>query len=236
MTAMLKGTSSGEVQSVSTTPEAWIRSSAPFGGASGCAPAAAAACTTAEGAIAKLSVTVTSGIIPESILQLPPSSVGSAIEIEGNLIVDGANGRDWANLPSSVFSCTSNPKVGCDVDLPTGKNDNSFGQGTKEDDLSPTVVRGSIPNNKSDLRTFHVYRETSTAVGHPGYLNMAWSRVTDPTGTTLMDFEFNQSSTNCASASWKVALAWLTTPPRETSKSPSKITVGFRQIRSGSSR
>jgi hypothetical protein len=30
-------------------------------------------------------------------------------------------------------------------------------------------------------------------------LNLAWSRVTDPTGTTLMDFEFNKSSTPCAS-------------------------------------
>jgi hypothetical protein len=30
-------------------------------------------------------------------------------------------------------------------------------------------------------------------------LNLAWSRVSDPSGTTLMDFEFNQSSTPCSS-------------------------------------
>jgi hypothetical protein len=36
-------------------------------------------------------------------------------------------------------------------DLPSGTGDNSFGQGTKEDDPNVSVVSGSIPPNKSNL-------------------------------------------------------------------------------------
>jgi len=133
---------------------------------------------------------VTSGIIPESILQLPPSNIGSGIDIDGNMVVDGGR-RDWVSLPNTVFSCSSNPRVGCDVDLATGKNDNSFGQGTKEDTEDPTVVSGSIPNNKSDLRRFYV---ASERVGSANLLYLAWSRVQEPNGTTNMDFELNHST------------------------------------------
>ncbi len=56
----------------------------------------------------------------------------------------------------------------------------------------------SIPPNKSDLLSFHVYREPGSG-SHPGFLNLAWSRVSEPSGTTLMDFEFNKSSTKCSS-------------------------------------
>jgi hypothetical protein len=52
---------------------------------------------------------------------------------------------------------------------------------------------GSIPNNKSDLKTFGVYTEPGT----PGFLHLFWTRVQEPSGTTLMDFELNQSSTDC---------------------------------------
>ena len=91
------------------------------------------------------------------------------------------------------------------TDLATGSNDDSYQGGVKEDTACPGETTGCIPNNKSDLRTFHAYRET--AVGGPGYLNLAWSRVTEPSGTTLMDFEFNQSSTNCASGPNKLRTA-----------------------------
>ncbi len=49
---------------------------------------------------------------------------------------------------------------------------------------------GSIPPNKSDLLWFYNYAEK---VGNNWYLNLAWVRVQDPSGTTNMDFEFNQS-------------------------------------------
>ena len=48
----------------------------------------------------------------------------------------------------------------------------------------------SIPPNKSDLKTFGLYKEVTA--GTKSYLNLFWTRVQDTSGTTNMDFEFNQ--------------------------------------------
>ena len=127
------------------------------------------------------------------------SLTGSNFEIDGppdgaNLIVDHATGtKDWASVPHSPPPTDASSGEVRKIDEPTGKDDDSFGEGTKEDDGVPTVVSGRIPNNKSDLKTFGVYLET-TATGQQ-FLNMFWHRVQEPTGTTNMDFEFNQSKT-----------------------------------------
>jgi hypothetical protein len=63
---------------------------------------------------------------------------------DGNLVVDTAGNTDWANAPNRVTG----------LDKFADKTDNSFGQGTKEDDPNVTVVTGSIPPNKNDLTTF----------------------------------------------------------------------------------
>ncbi|MFF2494466.1 collagen binding domain-containing protein [Agromyces sp. NPDC058064] len=110
---------------------------------------------------------------------------GSDFEIDtnANLVVnDPAPSIDWAGVDE-----VRKP------DKPTGSGDDSFGQGSKEDTLVPSVVDGSIPPNKSDLKTFGLYLETN-ASGHQ-FLNLYWHRVQDPTGTTNMDFEFNKSKT-----------------------------------------
>jgi len=124
---------------------------------------------------------------------------GSNFEIDedANLKVDDPSppSLDWANVAETRAT-----------DKPTGQTDDSYQGGVKEDTTCPAKTTGTIPNNKSDLRTFHVYREAGSG-DHPGYLNLAWSRVTDPTGTTLMDFEFNQSSTNCTVGPNKVRTA-----------------------------
>jgi hypothetical protein len=99
---------------------------------------------------------------------------------DGNLVVDGTE-TDWANAPSLKFG----------DDKPTGQSDDSFGTGTKEDTPVPSVVDGSIPNNKSDLSRFYVANEN---VSDHDFLYLGWERVQDPSGTTNMDFEFNQSS------------------------------------------
>jgi hypothetical protein len=114
---------------------------------------------------------------------LPAHAVGSStFEItDGDLVVNHG-GIDWASV-------TQVNKA----DKPTGQNDDSFGNGTKEDTPVPQIVSGSIPNNKSDLKNFGTYLET-TASGQR-FLNVYWTRVQEPTGTTNMDFEFNQSST-----------------------------------------
>src|SRR6187551_2984609 len=102
------------------------------------------------------------------------------IDTDANLKVDdGSPSIDWASVNE-----TRKP------DKATGSGDDSFGQGTKESTTVPTVVDGSIPPNKSDLKAFGVYQEGSTAAG---FLNLFWSRVQDPSGTTNMDFEFNKN-------------------------------------------
>jgi uncharacterized repeat protein (TIGR01451 family) len=127
-------------------------------------------------------------LVPNGFTQNPPSSVANPIEIDGNLLDGAAAGKDWANVG---INCIANPKVGCDIDLPTGTGDNAFGQGTKEDTPIPTIVFGSIPNNKSDLLRFYVANER---VVSNDFLYLAWERVQAPNGTTNMDFELNQSN------------------------------------------
>ncbi|HET6687342.1 MAG TPA: prealbumin-like fold domain-containing protein [Jiangellaceae bacterium] len=118
---------------------------------------------------------------------------GSNFEIDddANLKLDDpAPAEDWG-----VLAHPNGPELRA-TDVATGQNDDSYKGGVKEDTECPGETTGSIPNNKSDLLTFHVYEEAGTA-GHPGFLNLAWSRVSDPSGTTLMDFEFNQSEEDC---------------------------------------
>lgn len=107
---------------------------------------------------------------------------GSSFEIDtnANLVVDhDPPSTDWAGVDENR-----------QADQPSGTGDDSFGQGSKEDTEVPSVVSGSIPPNKSDLLTFGTYLET----GDSGrFLHMFWHRVQEPSGTTNMDFEFNQS-------------------------------------------
>ena len=109
------------------------------------------------------------------------------IDVDANLKVDdpAPPSLDWANVTETRRT-----------DAPTGQNDDSYKGGVKEDTQCPGEVTGSIPNNKSDLLTFGAYVEPET--GGPGFLNLFWSRVADPSGTTLMDFELNHSSTPCS--------------------------------------
>src|SRR5688500_1991759 len=85
---------------------------------------------------------VSAGPATAAVISLP----GSNFEIDdnANLTVENpAPSIDWITV-------TENRKT----DQPTGANDDSFGQGSKEDTPVPSVVDGSIPNNKSDLKTF----------------------------------------------------------------------------------
>jgi hypothetical protein len=105
---------------------------------------------------------------------------GFQIDTDANLKVDSDPDAtlDWANVTEVRRADTA-----------SGSTDESFGQGAKEDTAVPAVVDGSIPPNKSDLKYFGVYQEGSTS---SGFLNLYWSRVQDPAGTTNMDFEFNR--------------------------------------------
>jgi hypothetical protein len=106
---------------------------------------------------------------------------GSTFEgSDGNLIVDTPGNTDWANAP--------NLHVG--VDLPTGQTDNSFGQGTQENDVNVSVLTGSIPNSKADLARFAV---ASEFVNGSNFLYLAWTRE-NLSGTVNFDFEINQKT------------------------------------------
>ena len=132
--------------------------------------------------ILAVSVLVAALLSPTSAFASHPevSLPGSNFEIDtdANLKVDDPTPSiDWANV-------TDTRKA----DTPSGSTDESFGQGSKEDTAQPTVVDGSIPPNKSDLKFFGLYQEGTTT---SGFLNLFWSRVQDPSGTTNMDFELN---------------------------------------------
>jgi hypothetical protein len=99
---------------------------------------------------------------------------------DGNLVVNAAGNTDWANAPNLVTG----------VDLASGSTDNSFGQGTKEDDPNVAVVTGSIPPQKSDLTRFYVASEFANS---SNYLYLAWER-SNVLGSANMDFELNQKA------------------------------------------
>lgn len=101
---------------------------------------------------------------------------------DGNLVVNTAGNTDWANVSG----------LNTGIDRPSGSTDNSFGQGTKEDNSAVTVVAGSIPPNKNDLARF--YEASSLGANGHNYLDLAWERLVN-IGNANLDFEINQKST-----------------------------------------
>jgi hypothetical protein len=125
---------------------------------------------------------------------------GSAFEVDtnANLVVNTTGCIDWLTGGAETQFRSG---VTVKQDSASGQNDESFGNGTKEDTAVPSIVTGGIPPNKSDLKAFGVYTEQGevTAANPTGkYLALFWTRVQDPSGTTNMDFELNQSSTKSA--------------------------------------
>lgn len=111
---------------------------------------------------------------------------GSTFESgDGNLVVDTSGHEDWANAPNLTQQS----------DKIKSTSDNAFGQGTKEDNPSVTVVSGSIPPNKSDLSEFYTSHETGT--NGDTFLYLAWER-SNVLGNANMDFEVDQQGTTFA--------------------------------------
>jgi hypothetical protein len=95
-------------------------------------------------------------VVPAFASHLEASLAGSNFEIDDNAnlkLDDAAPSIDWGSLAHP-----NGPELRS-TDLATGQNDNSYKGGVKEDTECPGEVTGSIPNNKSDLLTFHVYEE-----------------------------------------------------------------------------
>jgi hypothetical protein len=119
-------------------------------------------------------VVLTMALVAPGLANLP----GSTFEgNDGNLVVNTAGNHDWENAPNRVRG----------DDLPSGNSDNSFGQGSKEDDPNVSVVTGSIPPQKSNLTRFYVGSEFASG---SNFLYLAWER-TNVLGSANMDFEIN---------------------------------------------
>jgi hypothetical protein len=119
-------------------------------------------------------VVLTLALVAPGLANLP----GSTFEgNDGNLVVNTAGNHDWENAPNRVRG----------DDLPSGNSDNSFGQGSKEDDPNVSVVTGSIPPQKSNLTRFYVGSEFASG---SNFLYLAWER-TNVLGSANMDFEIN---------------------------------------------
>ncbi|HKA03767.1 MAG TPA: hypothetical protein VKD67_05540, partial [Acidimicrobiales bacterium] len=89
---------------------------------------------------------------------------------------------DWNTLASVI----KNP------DQPSGSSDNSFTQGSKEDDLNVTVAAGSIPPNKNDLTTSYLSTESiPSGPSTDTFLYLAWERAVN-NGSANIDFELDQ--------------------------------------------
>jgi hypothetical protein len=119
---------------------------------------------------------------PSCLGPLPGSTFAGG---DGNLLASPTTfgSTDWQNVSGLNHG----------VDKASGNSDNSFGQGTKEDDPNVTVVTGSIPNNKSDLTRFYEASEFSSVNNH-NFLYLGWERA-NVLGTANMDFEINQNTT-----------------------------------------
>ena len=101
---------------------------------------------------------------------------------DGNLTADAAGSTDWANVAG----------LNTGVDKTSGRTDNSFGQGSKEDSANVTVVTGSIPPNKNDLTKF--YEASEQVAGGDIFLYLGWERLVN-IGNANLDFEINQEVT-----------------------------------------
>ena len=101
--------------------------------------------------------------------------------------------RDWEDIKNLVTVKS---------DIADRATDDSFGQGTKEDNSTVSVGLGSIPPNKSDLTNFYIASEqrdtTETDYAHT-FLYLAWTR-TNALGSANMDFELNQVQPNLSAA------------------------------------
>src|SRR5439155_23697410 len=82
---------------------------------------------------------------------------------DGNLLTNPTTfgSTDWQSVAG----------LNTGVDSPSGSGDNSFGQGTKEDNAPVTVVTGWLPPNKSDLTRFY---EASESINNNNFLYLAW--------------------------------------------------------------
>ena len=133
---------------------------------------------------------------------------------DGNLVK--AAGTDWCNtVVANVCTATApNLATGQDI-IPAGNGpstDDSFANGTKQDDVAPSVGTGGIPN-KGDLDRFYVANELVNSNNYL-YLGFELNRVSNTSASVHTGFEFNKNYCNPASPDPAVCSANNVTPKR----------------------
>lgn len=124
---------------------------------------------------------------------------------DGNFVAESGT-TDWKSAyPASSTPTTLQSNFTFLTDPLKGAPDTTaFGKGSSENDPIPTPVVDGIPPNKSDLTHFF---QTHEKVNGDNLLYLGWQRIQDPSGTTNMDFEFNQSTVTSSNGVTKVRTA-----------------------------
>src|SRR5919197_509779 len=116
---------------------------------------------------------------------------GSTFEsTDGNLVKN--TGTDWCNTVVSNVCTSTAPNLVKGQDTPPGNNDDSFANGTKQDDAVPSVGDGSIPP-KGDLDRFYIANEFVGGKNF-GYLGFELRPVSNASASVHMGFEFNKNA------------------------------------------
>jgi hypothetical protein len=116
---------------------------------------------------------------------------GSTFEsTDGNLVKN--TGTDWCNAVNGSGVCTSTaPHLVTGQDKAPGNGDDSFANGTKQDDAVPSVGAGGIPN-KGDLDRFYVANEFVSGKNF-AYLGFELLPVQNASASVHTGFEFNKN-------------------------------------------
>ena len=116
---------------------------------------------------------------------------GSTFEsTDGNLVKN--TGTDWCNTVVSNVCTSTAPNLVQGQDKAPGSHDDSFANGTKQDDAVPSVGDGGIPN-KGDLDRFYIANEL---VGGKNfvYLGFELLPVSNASASVHIGFEFNKNA------------------------------------------
>ena len=115
---------------------------------------------------------------------------GSTFEsTDGNLVK--GSGTDWCNTVVSNVCTVTAPNLATGQDTPPGNGDDSFANGTKQDDAVPSIGNGSIPP-KGDLDRFYIANELVSAKNFV-YLGFELLPVSNASASVHMGFEFNKN-------------------------------------------
>src|SRR5262249_5347709 len=109
---------------------------------------------------------------------------GSSFEGSDGDMAHTASNTDWDNVQGGALTLT---------DKPSGSTDNTFVQGTQENDTTVSIDQTHSAPSKADITKAYVASETVAGAGAPTFLYLAWLREAN-NGDVHVDFELNQNA------------------------------------------